>query len=131
MKKYNDKGFNIIACPCVSPWGYECIQRWSAKAVDPNRSFMSDVSECPAEESAAVVALVAKLKAEGKVDQWTMHIDMHDIWSMTFGNSIKMILKKSAPISFSSNNFRSYITNDLSKEYLEQNNHMLNVNYQL
>lgn len=56
---------------------------------------------------------------------------MHDIWSMTFGNSIKMILKKSAPISFSSNNFRSYITNDLSKEYLEQNNHMLNVNYQL
>ncbi len=78
MKKYNDKGFNIIACPCVSPWGYECIQRWSAKAVDPNRSFMSDVSECPAEESAAVVALVAKLKAEGKVDQWTMHIDMHE-----------------------------------------------------
>ena len=31
--------FNIIVVPCVSPWGYETIQRWNAQAVDPNRSF--------------------------------------------------------------------------------------------
>ena len=34
--------FNILVAPCVSPWGYECIQRWTAKAVDPNRSFNPD-----------------------------------------------------------------------------------------
>ena len=31
--------FNILVAPCVSPWGYERVQRWNANAVDPNRSF--------------------------------------------------------------------------------------------
>ena len=31
--------FNLCVAPCVSPWGYERIQRWNALAVDPNRSF--------------------------------------------------------------------------------------------
>jgi hypothetical protein len=31
--------FNVCVAPCVSPWGYERIQRWNAMAVDPNRSF--------------------------------------------------------------------------------------------
>ena len=30
---------NILCIPCVSPWGYERIQRWTAKADDPNRGI--------------------------------------------------------------------------------------------
>lgn len=31
--------YNIIVAPCISPWGYETINRWNPAAVDPNRSF--------------------------------------------------------------------------------------------
>lgn len=31
--------FNFIVAPCVSPWGYETINRWNIDAIDPNRSF--------------------------------------------------------------------------------------------
>ena len=74
MERYAAKGYNIVVCPCVSPWGYECIQRWTAKAVDPNRSFYDTAKECPTEETAAVVALVASLG----VEKWHMHIDCHE-----------------------------------------------------
>jgi len=33
--------FNFVIVPCVSPWGYETIQRWSINAVDVNRSFVN------------------------------------------------------------------------------------------
>jgi hypothetical protein len=39
--------FNFVCAPCVSPWAYETINRWNAKAIDPNRSFRA---ESPAEE---------------------------------------------------------------------------------
>jgi hypothetical protein len=55
--KYTEK-FNILCCPCVSPWGYEHIQRWSPTAVDPNRSFKSP---SPCDEAGAVVELMAKM----------------------------------------------------------------------
>src|SRR5690606_14965525 len=45
---------NLLVVPCVSPWGYERIQRWNAMALDPNRSF---VANSPAQESAALMAL--------------------------------------------------------------------------
>ena len=32
--------FNILCLPCVSPWGYETINRWNPYTVDPNRSFV-------------------------------------------------------------------------------------------
>eukprot|EP00656_Telonema_subtile_P011742 TRINITY_DN15841_c0_g1_i2.p1 TRINITY_DN15841_c0_g1~~TRINITY_DN15841_c0_g1_i2.p1 ORF type:complete len:265 (-),score=26.58 TRINITY_DN15841_c0_g1_i2:110-904(-) len=63
--------FNIIVCPCVSPWAYECIQRWNPNAVDPNRCYIPD---SPSEECAGVVDLVAKLG----VDQWLVHLDLHE-----------------------------------------------------
>ena len=66
---YADK-CNLLVVPCVSPWGYERIQRWNALALDPNRSF---VPNSPAPESAALMALVAPLK--GRV---LMHIDLHE-----------------------------------------------------
>lgn len=61
--------FNIVVAPCVSPWGYEVINRWNPNAIDPNRSFYAD---SPAEESANLIKLVATL-----VDV-LMHIDLHE-----------------------------------------------------
>lgn len=61
---------NLLVVPCVSPWGYERIHRWNADALDPNRSFRAD---SPAQESAALIALVAPLK-----DRVLMHIDLHE-----------------------------------------------------
>ncbi|EJL6927820.1 M14 family metallocarboxypeptidase [Vibrio alginolyticus] len=61
--------FNIVVAPCVSPWGYEVINRWNPNAIDPNRSFYKD---SPAEESANLIKLAATL---GDV---LMHIDLHE-----------------------------------------------------
>ena len=61
---------NLLVVPCVSPWGYERIHRWNADALDPNRSFRAD---SPAQESAALMALVAPVK-----DRVRMHIDLHE-----------------------------------------------------
>ncbi|WP_199454731.1 M14 family metallopeptidase [Vibrio owensii] len=61
--------FNIVVAPCVSPWGYEVINRWNPNAIDPNRSFYAN---SPAEESASLIKLVATL---GDV---LMHIDLHE-----------------------------------------------------
>lgn len=61
---------NLLVVPCVSPWGYEHIQRWNVDAIDPNRSFRAG---SPAQESAALVALLAPLR--GKV---LVHADLHE-----------------------------------------------------
>ncbi|MDQ3510706.1 MAG: peptidase, partial [Pseudomonadota bacterium] len=50
---------NLLVAPCVSPWGYERIYRWNPQALDPNRSFRDN---SPAQESAALMALVAPLR---------------------------------------------------------------------
>ncbi|WP_394246207.1 M14 family metallocarboxypeptidase [Vibrio profundi] len=62
--------FNIVVAPCVSPWGYETINRWNPNAVDPNRSFYEGT---PAEESANLMALVASLPQSVLV-----HVDLHE-----------------------------------------------------
>ncbi|MFA5683823.1 MAG: M14 family metallocarboxypeptidase [Lysobacteraceae bacterium] len=61
---------NLLTVPCVSPWGYERIQRWNAQAVDPNRSFRDP---SPAAESAALMRLVAPLHG-----RFLLHIDLHE-----------------------------------------------------
>jgi len=63
--------FNIIVCPCVSPWGYECIQRWNNNAVDPNRSFQAGIEGC--DESAAVMQLLTSLDIKPLI-----HLDLHE-----------------------------------------------------
>ncbi|SQH76209.1 conserved protein of unknown function [Shewanella benthica] len=68
-KAYEDR-FNILVAPCVSPWGYETINRWNPNALDPNRSFYRD---SPAEESAALMAYIADLGID-----ITAHIDLHE-----------------------------------------------------
>jgi hypothetical protein len=68
--RYN---INIAVVPCVSPWGYECVQRWNAKALDPNRYFVQD---SPVDECALVVQLVEGLAVPA--GNWLMHMDLHE-----------------------------------------------------
>lgn len=79
---YNDH-FNILVAPCVSPWGYERIQRWNAQGVDPNRSFnpnghvvegRSFNPEAATQESAALIQFLS----EQDVKDWTCHLDLHE-----------------------------------------------------
>jgi len=64
------KEFNFVVLPCISPWGYETINRWNPLAIDPNRSFYAD---SPAGESAAAMQYVASLAVE-----FIAHIDLHE-----------------------------------------------------
>ncbi|HEU4615469.1 MAG TPA: hypothetical protein VFS15_25415, partial [Kofleriaceae bacterium] len=61
---------DLLIAPCVSPWGYERVHRWNPFALDPNRSFRE---RSPAEESAALMRLVAPLR-----DRVLVHIDLHE-----------------------------------------------------
>ena len=61
---------NLMVAPCVSPWGYERINRWNYDAIDPNRNFRVDG---PAVEATALIGLVADLKGE-----FVLHIDLHE-----------------------------------------------------
>ena len=62
--------FNIFVSPCLSPWGYETINRWNPAAIDPNRSFYTN---SPSEEAAALMHF---LEANG-IDP-IVHIDLHE-----------------------------------------------------
>ena len=66
---YTDR-LNLLVAPCVSPWGYEVINRWNPEAVDPNRSF---VANSPSEEAAALMSLVAAHDVE-----FLVHMDLHE-----------------------------------------------------
>ena len=75
--------FNIVVAPCVSPWGYETIERWNCRAVDPNRSFNPDGEvvegrsfnpEPATEESSALIKYLNSLG----VKQWICHLDLHE-----------------------------------------------------
>ncbi len=61
---------NLLVAPCVSPWGYERINRWNYDALDPNRNFRADG---PAREATLLMALVAPLPG-----QFLLHIDLHE-----------------------------------------------------
>lgn len=61
---------NLVVAPCVSPWGYEMIQRWNPRAVDPNRSF---VAGGQSEEANALMAYIDDLGAT-----FLLHIDLHE-----------------------------------------------------
>ena len=62
--------FNVLVMPCISPWGYETINRWNPNAADPNRSF---VAKSLSEEAAAVMQYVASHNSAIAV-----HIDLHE-----------------------------------------------------
>ena len=61
---------NLLLLPCISPWGYETVNRWNPDALDPNRQFRAS---SPAAESALAMACVAATCA--RVD---LHVDLHE-----------------------------------------------------
>lgn len=61
---------NLLVLPCISPWGYETINRWNPNALDPNRQFKG---ASPAAESALAMACVAAHC--GRID---VHVDLHE-----------------------------------------------------
>jgi hypothetical protein len=69
LLEYSDD-FNIMVVPCVSPWGYETINRWNSQAVDPNRSFSKGGQ---ADESRFLMSFIKSQRIDFK-----MHIDLHE-----------------------------------------------------
>jgi hypothetical protein len=61
---------NLLVLPCLSPWGYETINRWNPDALDPNRQFRAD---SPAAESALAMACVA-----AQCPTVDLHVDLHE-----------------------------------------------------
>jgi len=61
---------NLLVLPCISPWGYETVNRWNPDALDPNRQFRTD---SPAAESALAMACVA-----AQCPQVDLHVDLHE-----------------------------------------------------
>ncbi|CCQ11756.1 hypothetical protein PALB_26570 [Pseudoalteromonas luteoviolacea B = ATCC 29581] len=68
--KAYEQHFNLVVVPCVSPWGYETINRWNPMAIDPNRSFYKN---SPAPESALLQEYLEKLGVE-----FLVHVDLHE-----------------------------------------------------
>ena len=66
---YRDR-INLLVAPCVSPWGYEVINRWNPNCIDPNRSFYAN---SPSEEAAAVQSLI-----DGSGVEFLVHMDLHE-----------------------------------------------------
>lgn len=66
--------FNFIVVPCVSPWGFETINRWNPRADDPNRSFKG-VGETP--ESVALIAYLERVVGENAL-KVIAHFDLHE-----------------------------------------------------
>lgn len=62
--------FNLLVAPCISPWGYETINRWNPDAIDPNRSFYNN---SPAPESDAIMAYINDNNIAP-----IAHIDLHE-----------------------------------------------------
>jgi len=62
--------FNFICTPCISPWGYETINRWNPKAIDPNRSFRPG---SPAEECTLFLKSVSDFS-----ESLYAHFDLHE-----------------------------------------------------
>ncbi len=61
---------NLLVLPCLSPWGYEAINRWNPDALDPNRQFRDP---SPAAESALAMACVA-----ANAPRVDLHVDLHE-----------------------------------------------------
>jgi hypothetical protein len=62
--------FNVFVAPCLSPWGYETINRWNPAAIDPNRSFFAN---SPSGEATSLMHYLSSQSIEP-----VMHIDLHE-----------------------------------------------------
>ena len=62
--------YNFVVAPCISPWGYETINRWNPSTIDPNRSFKSDTA---VEEASNIMSYVKDLNVP-----ILAHLDLHE-----------------------------------------------------
>ena len=62
--------YNFIIAPCISPWGYETINRWNPDTIDPNRSFYAN---SPAQEASLLITYINALDVS-----FICHIDLHE-----------------------------------------------------
>lgn len=62
--------YNFVVAPCISPWGYETINRWNPSVIDPNRSFKSDTV---VEEASNIMNYVKGLNVS-----ILAHLDLHE-----------------------------------------------------
>lgn len=68
--------FNLIVAPCVSPWAYETINRWTSNALDPNRSFYAN---SPSLEAKHIMDFVNTfLKSQNGQKGLLAHFDLHE-----------------------------------------------------
>jgi len=74
LSRYVGK-FNFVVVPCISPWGFETVNRWNPNADDPNRSFYKDNTgpDFKVEESGLVMAYLRKLGCD-----FICHMDLHE-----------------------------------------------------
>lgn len=61
---------NLVIAPCLSPWGYETINRWNPAAIDPNRSFYAD---SPAPEAKLLIDYLTAQQLN-----FLAHFDLHE-----------------------------------------------------
>ncbi|MDG0968983.1 MAG: M14 family metallocarboxypeptidase [Porticoccaceae bacterium] len=62
--------YNFVVIPCISPWSYETINRWTSQAIDPNRSFTGGTA---VEECRHLMTYVKELNIE-----FHCHMDLHE-----------------------------------------------------
>ena len=65
---------NLLVLPCISPWGYEHINRWTPEAIDPNRCFVARVPQCAEAANAMSCIIRCTQESTGVL----MHIDLHE-----------------------------------------------------
>lgn len=74
-QKYQDR-FNFIVAPCISPWGYETINRWTYNTIDPNRSFYT---KSPSPEAEQIMVFVKSFLESGENESKLLaHFDLHE-----------------------------------------------------
>jgi len=65
---------NVLVLPCLSPWGYEMIHRWTPEAIDPNRCFKPENPGC----QEAALAMKCAQEYVAKSNGILMHTDLHE-----------------------------------------------------
>ena len=81
-----ERYFNVAVAPCVSPWGYETINRWNPKAIDPNRSFYRERAaelstsnrKSSADSALAEEACLLMTWVDSVAKQCIAHFDLHE-----------------------------------------------------
>ncbi|WP_206683181.1 M14 family metallopeptidase [Neptunicella marina] len=69
------KQFNFVVAPCLSPWGYETINRWNPDAIDPNRHFVTESSAAEARLFIQMLQQHGWLKGQQSL---IAHFDLHE-----------------------------------------------------